>query len=183
VTKWTSTAQHYGLVAMLFHWLMAIAVVGMFSLGWWMVDLDYYHSWRKDGPDLHRSIGVLLVLVWALRLAWRIKDVSPQPLAHKGLIAGLAKMMHGLLYLLIPMTGLAGYLISTADGRGVEVFEWFTVPATFTGIENQEDLAGEVHWYLALTLIVGAGLHGLAALKHHFIDKDSTLTRMLGMKR
>ncbi|MFT5792878.1 MAG: cytochrome b561, partial [Saprospiraceae bacterium] len=48
--KWTNTAQHYGLVAMLFHWLMAIAVVGMFSLGWWMVDLDYYHSWRKDGP-------------------------------------------------------------------------------------------------------------------------------------
>jgi cytochrome b561 len=162
---------------------MAITIFGMFGLGWWMVDLDYYHAWRKDGPDLHRSIGVLLVFAWVLRLAWRIKAVSPQPLAQQRLVIGLAKLMHGLLYLLIPLTGLAGYLISTADGRGVEVFQWFTVPATLTRIENQEDLAGEVHWYLALTLVSGASLHALAALKHHFIDKDSTLTRMLGMKQ
>jgi cytochrome b561 len=155
----------------------------MFGLGWWMVDLDYYHPWRKDGPDLHRSIGVLLVFACVLRLAWRLKNPPPLPAEHGRLVTRLGNLMHGLLYLLIPLTSFAGYLISTADNRGIEVFTWFTLPATLTSIENQEDLAGEVHWYLALTLMGGAGIHGLAALKHHFIDKDSTLTRMLGLKQ
>jgi cytochrome b561 len=75
---------------------------------------------------------------------------------------------------------LSGYLISTADGRGLEVFDWFSVPATLSGLDRQEDIAGEVHLYLAWTVIVLAALHALAALKHHFIDRDPTLMRMLG---
>ena len=74
---------------------------------------------------------------------------------------------------------LSGYLISTADGRSIEVFNWFEIPAFVTPIENQEDLAGDVHFYLASTLMVLVALHGLAALKHHFLDKDATLKRML----
>jgi cytochrome b561 len=76
---------------------------------------------------------------------------------------------------------LSGYLISTADGRGLEVFEWFTLPATLSGLEQQEDIAGRVHLYLAWSVIVVAALHALAALKHHFIDRDVTLKRMLGL--
>jgi len=60
------------------------------------------------------------------------------------------------------------------------VFDWFTVPATLTNIENQEDVAGLFHRYLAYGLVAMAVAHGLAALKHHFIDKDETLRRMLG---
>ena len=75
---------------------------------------------------------------------------------------------------------LAGYLISTADGRGISVFGWFDVPASITSIPEQEDVAGAVHFYLAWGLVILAGLHGLAALKHHFIDRDTTLLRMLG---
>jgi len=62
------------------------------------------------------------------------------------------------------------------------VFGWLDIPATITGIPQQADLAGEVHWYLALGTLTLAGLHGLAALKHHFIDRDATLWRMLGRK-
>jgi cytochrome b561 len=78
---------------------------------------------------------------------------------------------------------IAGYLISTADGKGIIVFDLFEVPALYTGIPNQEDLAGLVHEYLAWTLVVFAGLHALAALKHHYIDRDVTLLRMLGRTR
>ena len=72
-------------------------------------------------------------------------------------------------------------MISTADGRGIEVFNWFEVPALPALIEQQEDVAGLVHYWLATSLIVLAGVHALAALKHHFINKDKTLLRMLGM--
>ena len=74
---------------------------------------------------------------------------------------------------------ISGYLISTADGRPISFFGWFEVPALITGINNQEDIAGDVHFYMAWTLVILASLHGLAAIKHHLIDKDSTLTRMI----
>jgi cytochrome b561 len=76
---------------------------------------------------------------------------------------------------------VSGYLISTADGRGIDVFGLFTVPATLQGIDHQEDVAGASHLVLAVTLIALALLHAGAALKHHFIDRDRTLRRMLGL--
>ena len=75
----------------------------------------------------------------------------------------------------------SGYLITTADGQAVVVFGLFEIPATLYGLENQEDVAGAIHDWLATLLIALAALHGLAALKHHFIDRDPTLLRMLGM--
>jgi cytochrome b561 len=75
---------------------------------------------------------------------------------------------------------VAGYLISTADGRPIEVFGLFNVPATLHGLADQEDIAGEVHEIFAWVLILLAGVHALAALKHHFINRDSTLIKMLG---
>ena len=84
--------------------------------------------------------------------------------------------MLGLLVIIV----FLGYLISTASGDSIEVFNWFEIPATITSIENQEDIAGELHYWFALSIIIIASLHALAALKHHFIDKDKTLLRMLG---
>jgi cytochrome b561 len=75
---------------------------------------------------------------------------------------------------------LSGYLISTADGRPVDVFGIFTLPATLSGLPNQADTAGDLHLAMAIAVIVLAALHALAALKHHFIDRDRTLRRMLG---
>jgi cytochrome b561 len=74
----------------------------------------------------------------------------------------------------------SGYLISTADGRAVDVFDWFSIPATIHGYDNQEDIAGLVHLVLAISLISLVTLHAAAALKHHFIDRDRTLLRMSG---
>jgi len=88
--------------------------------------------------------------------------------------------MHHALYLLVFLIGIRGYLISTADGRALSVFGWFEIPALVTSVDNLEDRAGDVHYLLAVALMILAGVHALAALKHHFIDRDATLTRMLG---
>ena len=176
-----NSAAGYGLVAILLHWLVALAVIGLFILGLWMVDLTYYDSWYNSAPDIHRSIGILLFLVMLGRLLWRRLNIIPNdepgiPLWQRR----LAHVVHTLLYLLPFAVMLSGYLISTADGRPIEVFGLFSVPALVSGIPNLEDMAGKVHWYLALTLISLAGIHTLAALKHHFIDRDRTLKKILG---
>jgi cytochrome b561 len=73
----------------------------------------------------------------------------------------------------------SGYLISTADNRPAPFFGLFEIPALFTAFEHQEDIAGEIHEICVWSLIILAGLHAAAALKHHLIDRDSTLRRML----
>lgn len=179
--QWRNTSARYGLVSVLLHWLVALVVFGLFALGYWMVGLSYYDPWRQSAPDLHKSIGILLFAVMLLRLVWRLFSPAPAALASHGRLTRLASRLgHGLLYLGLFGVMISGYLISTADGRGINVFGLFSVPATLTGIPQQEDIAGAIHEYLAWGLVIFAGLHGLAALKHHFIDRDSTLLRMFG---
>lgn len=176
-----STATDYGLIAITLHWLVAVAVVGLFGLGLWMSELDYYDAWYKRGPELHKGIGILLFIAVAFRLAWRLRDPVPRPEpTHAPWEHRLAGIAHYLLYALLFAVMIAGYLISTADGRPISVFGLFSVPATLSGLPEQEDIAGEIHEWLAFVLIGLAALHALAALKHHFIDRDRTLKRMLG---
>jgi cytochrome b561 len=149
-----------------------------------MVDLTYYHAWYKTAPELHKSFGAMLFILMVLRLVWRIKQISPEPLKNHSTLARKAgKFIHCTLYVLPFMIMLSGYLISTADGRGVAVFELFVIPGFGSFIENQEDFAGVIHQWLAYGLITLAILHALAALKHHFIDKDNSLNRMIGRRQ
>jgi len=179
--QWRNSPSRYGLVSILMHWLVALAVFGLFGLGYWMVGLDYYSSWYKTAPDLHKSTGLVLLALMLVRLLWRWLSPPPSALPDHGRMTRLAsKLGHGFLYLGLLLLMLSGYLISTADGRAIEVFGLFSVPATLTAIPNQEDVAGLVHEYLAWALVIFAGIHALAALKHHFIDRDRTLVRMFG---
>lgn len=175
-----NSSSGYGLVAIGLHWLMALAIIGMYPLGLYIETLDYYDPNYRIIPHWHKSIGLLLAITLCLRLGWRIANPRPAPLPqHKPWEQRMARITHHLLYLLMACVFAAGYLISTADGRAIEVFNWFTVPALPPLLENQEDVAGELHYWLATGLVSLASLHALAALKHHFIDRDGTLRRML----
>jgi cytochrome b561 len=176
-----NTRSRYGFISVVIHWLMAMVVIGMFALGIWMRQLSYYDPWYQDGPTIHKSIGVLLFILLLARIGWRSINIRPNddPVLKKW-ERTTAHVTHFAMYGLMLMLMTAGYLISTADGRQIEVFNLFSVPATLQGIKNQEDIAGEIHQILAWTLILLAGVHALAALKHHFINRDSTLLKMLG---
>lgn len=180
--SWRNNSNGWGFVAIGLHWSIALVVFGMFGLGLYMTELTLYDPWYHKAPNLHRSIGVLLFLGLLLRLSWRLLSPPPAPLAsHRPWERRLAHAVHIALYLLLFALMTSGYLITTADGQPVYVFSWFSVPATLTG-EHQEDTAGIIHTVLAWTVIALALLHAAAALKHHFIDGDRTLVRMLGMK-
>ncbi len=181
IMRWRTTQNHWGGLSILIHWLTALTVFSMFGLGLWMVELNLYDSWYKKGPELHKSIGILLFVLTLLRLAWRRIEGKPAPLSsHTATEQVIARLMHNLLYILLIILMTVGYLISTADGRAIEVFNWFTVPATIHGIDKQEDIAGVIHLWLAVIFISLIMLHTLAAIKHHAFDKDRTLKRMFG---
>jgi cytochrome b561 len=178
-----NSSSRYGWVSVFMHWGVALAVFGLFALGLWMVGLDYYSTWRKDAPDLHKSIGLVLFAVMLVRVVWRFISPPPPTLESYSRMTRIgAKFGHSFLYLALFAVMITGYLISTADGVGIPVFGLFEVPALISGLPDQADTAGVIHFYLAWALVIFSGLHALAALKHHFIDRDATLTRMLGRK-
>ena len=173
--------SHYGWVTILIHWLVAFTVFGLFALGYWMVGLNYYSDWYRTAPHWHKSIGILLFMLMIFRIFWRFLTPMPRPLStHKRWEKISGHLVHMLSYLLIFTVMLSGYLISTADGRPIIVFNWFEIPSLGLLFNNQSDIAGVIHRYAAYSLLGLAILHGLAAMKHHVIDKDSTLKRMLG---
>lgn len=181
--QWRNTRIRWGIVSVGLHWLMAVAVIGVFGIGLYMVDLGYMDPLRNVLPDWHRSVGLLLGAALVLRLLWRFVSPPPAPVPEHTRVEHLsAHAVHWLLYGLMLAMVVSGYLISTADGREVAVFDWFSLPAITGNVQGMEDLAGDWHRWLGWTLIILAGLHGLAALKHHFWDRDDTLRRMLCMK-
>ena len=176
-----NTIKAWGWLAMAFHWLTALTVICMFIFGLWMTDLNYYHPWYTTAPDIHKSTGITLLFLTLLRLVWRSINLTPTPLdSHTRFEIKAARLAHILLYVLLFCMMLSGYLISTADGRAIEVFKLFEIPAIIYGIEHQEDIAGDIHLVLAIMLIGLALIHAGAAIKHHLIDKDRTLKKMLG---
>ena len=176
-----NSSARYGLISILLHWGIALAVYAMFGLGLWMVTLSYYDGWYHQAPELHKSIGILLMMGLVIRVIWRHISRPPSaPKSHSTLTRVTAAGAHIALYSILFAIFISGYLISTADGKPISVFGLFDVPATLSDAGSQADLAGQIHLWLAWGVVILSALHGLAALKHHFIDKDDTLKRMLG---
>ncbi len=175
-----NTNQEYGIIHKCLHWLVAIAVIVLFSSGIWMTELGYYDAWYQRAPHYHKSIGLLLCAVMVGRVLWRYYNPPPHKLvSHSVMEQTIGHYVHRILYVGLFCLFLTGYLISTADDRGIEIFNWFTIPSLGAFFENQEDISGEVHEWLAFCLIALVCIHAFAALKHHFIDRDNTLKRML----
>lgn len=173
-----NTRSRWPLSIIVIHWLTALCVVGLFAVGVWMVELTYYSEWYRVAPHWHKSIGLLLAAVTLLRIGLRAIKSRPPAYGTKMIIA-LSHVGHLAIYVLLLVMFVSGYLISTADGRGIDVFNWFTLPSIGEFFPRQEDIAGEIHEYAAWSLIALAVLHSLAAIKHHILDKDNTLVQMI----
>jgi len=172
--------DRYGWVAIGLHWLMALGIFSLFALGVWMKTLGYYDTWYNKAPDLHQSIGMLLFGLLLLRMTWAVINIKPvingAPWEQ---VAGV--VVHRLFYLLMLMIMVSGYLIPTARGEAFDIFGVFSVPAWWTLSPAQADLIGVAHRLASWAIMVLAALHMAAALKHHFVDKDPTLLRMVGI--
>lgn len=180
--QWRNTPSGYGLVSIWLHWLMAGLILAMFGLGLWMRNLGYYDAWYHDAPMLHKAIGILLGIALLIRLGWRMHNPRPTLLGQQW-EQHIALSVHRLHYVLLFVLLITGYLIPTAKGVGIDVFTWFTVPAVISLAQGTSDMIGRAHLYLAWSVILLTAAHAAAALKHHIIDRDMTLRRMLGLSR
>jgi cytochrome b561 len=171
------TPDGYGIVSRVVHWLMAIAIVAMFGLGVWMVDLDYYSPYYHSAPDLHKSVGILLLIALAFRFGWRVSNVRQNNDDLSSFERIASWIVHWSFYPLLLALMVSGYLISTADGRPIEVFGLFSVPSPGEN-KGLEKTAGDIHEYLAYLVVALAAVHAVGAIKHHVIDRHRTLSRM-----
>jgi cytochrome b561 len=178
----SNTKTSWGLVSVLFHWIMAVLFLGQFGLGWYMQGvsdmLAQYHLYQW-----HKSFGFTILGLAALRLAWTL--VSLRPSLPVGMAEGekrLALATHWLLYLalfVVPLTGWA--VVSTSP---LPIASWyfglFVVPSLPLGISvRTEQIWSSLHGFLAYAAIFLAAVHILAALRHHFHHRDATLLKML----
>ena len=174
-----NTSRGYGWVARLFHWMIVLLIIAQFVL----VNMAESADSRMEIFTLfarHKSIGITIFALAVLRLLWRFLNTQPElPQKTPRWQRHVARLTHWLLYACIfalPVTGLLG---SAANNYPVTWFGLFTVPALIGPNEALADLLHDVHGLLAGCLAGLATLHLLAALKHHFFNRDNVLRRML----
>lgn len=176
----TDSAAGYGLGTIFLHWICALLIIFLFGLGIYMTGLDYYSEWYHKGPALHISMGLILLLLMCLRVVWRLAGKKPASLSNYSRPTKIAaNLVKYLLYVLVFIVLISGYLITTAEGKSASLFGLINFPSLARLSASSVDRAGLIHELLAWAIVITAVLHAGAALIHHFIIRDRTLIRML----
>jgi len=172
-------ADRYTGTAITLHWLIALAIAGTFVIGLTMTDLPFsptklrLYSW-------HKWAGVTIFVLVLIRLGWRLTHPAPPlPATMPGALRIAASGTHWLLYALMLAIPLSGWLMSSAKGFQTVWLGIVPLPDLVAKDPTLGHGLEEVHEVLAYSLLALVALHSAAALKHHFIDRDSVLTRML----
>lgn len=146
----TSTA--YGIVTRILHWVVALLIIGLIGLGWWMVGLSYYDRWYYDARELHKALGMLALTLGGVKVLWYLSNhtvaFATSVTPYQRLAARSVHVLFLALMVVIPVTG---YVISTSAGEGVSMFGLFEVPALLECGKSLRELAIDVHFYASYT--------------------------------
>lgn len=173
----------YTATAILLHWLLAVVVVGLFGMGLYMTDLPFSPQ-RLKLYNWHKWAGMSFLILSVLRLVWRLAHRPP------ALPAEVSQAMpswqtrayhatHHLLYGLFFAVPVAGWAYSSAAGFPIVLFGQLPLPDLLAVNKDLAEQIKPLHEWLAFSLVGLAGLHIAAALKHHWLDRDGLLLRML----
>ena len=174
-----SSMARYSAVAQGFHWIVAGLVAAQFTLAWLADDLPL--GMRKLALlARHKSFGMTILMLSVLRLLWRLFHRPPElPAGMSKPERFLARGTHLLFYILLFAMPLTGWMMSSAKNYSVSWFGRFTWPNLISPNEQAFDLLKSIHETLSDVLLAVVILHIVAALKHHFWNKDDVLIRML----
>ncbi|MBS0358516.1 MAG: cytochrome b [Proteobacteria bacterium] len=174
-----NTENHYGLVAISLHWVIAILIIGLVILGLYMTGLP------KNPEKLklygwHKEFGILILVLAMLRIVWRIGSIVPLlPNSIPDWQKLVAHMVHWAFYGFMFAQPITGWLMSSAAGIPVSFFGLFVLPDLISPNDVYKAIFRETHEWLAYAVIVLFFAHVGAALKHHFISKNDVLRKML----
>jgi len=182
-----NTANEYGLLSKALHWLMAAIILTLIFVGIYMAGLpketaeDKQYAFQFYG--LHKSFGVIALLLIVLRLVWmRINPAPALPSAFEPKERVVVKALQGLLYLLMIVVPLSGYLMSNAGGFPINFFGLGELPSLVGESKTIGGLTHEVHEIMGWAILVLIVLHMAGAIKHRLKDKGGEtdiLKRML----
>jgi len=177
--QWRNDTARYGVIAQFFHWSIVALIINQFILAAIAEDLPLGLE-KLALMARHKSWGMTVLCLAVMRLAWRI--FSPPPLPPESQFRWeqrVAKVTHAILYALLFIMPVSGWLTSSAANFSVSVFGWFTLPDMVEPDKALQHRFGELHELLAVLLVTAVTLHVAAALYHHFRRKDDVLRRML----
>jgi cytochrome b561 len=176
-------STRYTITAIGLHWLMALLLVGLFSVGLYMHELPL-SPWKLKIYSWHKWAGVTAFLLVLLRIVWRATHRPPAlPAAMPPWQQWAAHAGHAALYLLMLAIPLSGWLMSSAKGFQTVYFGLLPIPDLLSKNKELGDLLREVHELLNWTLVLVVAGHAAAALKHHYVEHDDVLTRMLPWRK
>lgn len=163
----------------LFHWLTGLTFIAVLAIGLYMSDLPMgADKWELMAQ--HKSFGVILFVIAIIRLMWRFKEGSIKSISELSRVQStLASVIHYLLLLATILMPVSGLSMSIGGGHGVDVFG-ITIIAAGEKIEWLSSIGHIIHINAVNVIIAALLLHVAGALKHQIIDKDGTLSRMLG---
>lgn len=180
----TATApRRYNGIAIFLHWLLALALVGIFSVGLYMADLPFSPQ-RLKLYNWHKWAGITILTLSAMRLLWRLSHKPPAlpqsvTLGMPGWQVSAYHATHVLMYALFFIVPLVGWAYSSAAGFPIVLFGVLPLPDFVSASKPLAELIKPWHEISAFALAGLVVLHVAAAVKHHFIDKDGLLDRML----
>lgn len=174
-----STRDQYGSLAKLLHWAIALLIFYLLYLGFTMGDMAMgLEKIKRYG--LHKSLGMSVLTLAGIRLLWRLSGPAPAlPVNLRWYERRAAQVTHGMLYGLMFLMPLSGWLMSSAAGFPVSPFGWFTMPDLIAPSKDARHFWHEAHEIIAFVLIGLIALHVIGALYHHFYYRDDVLRRML----
>lgn len=174
-----NNSQTWGSLSIGLHWLTFILILSLALVGLLMTDL-------ANGPlkiqvyALHKSFGLTVLALTFIRLLWRLFSTTPEIIANTpAWQKWIAKLNHGLLYLLLFAMPISGWLYNSAAGFPLKYFGLFKLPKLSDYDPGLKQFADDAHETFFTILALLVLMHAGAALKHHYLEKDNTLTRML----
>lgn len=177
-----NTQAYYGIIAQLLHWLMFIMLSAMVAVGFIMHDMEGPLKIKLIG--LHKATGICILLLAVLRLCWRAMNVTPAlPASMPSYQKFGAHAVHWLLYGMMFFLPITGWMMSSAAGFPVSVYGLFTMPMVIAPDKPLQHMFHDLHEIGVYCFLVIAAAHILAALVHHFYNKDNILKRMLVVAR
>ncbi len=171
-------SEKYTRIAVLLHWVLALAIIASFFVGLQMVDMKMSVA-RLKLFNWHKWAGICILALSAARLLWRLGHPPPPDVPMPGWQKSAAHVTHVLLYLLFFATPLVGWAYSSAAGFPIVVFGLIPLP-DFVPVDKELALMIKPwHGWLAYTMAVLVVLHVAGALKHQFLDRDGLIRRMM----